>query len=432
MSEIREFADLFDAILKEKNAEKYSYTLVKSEKQELNAESGEFKLMRTVFSNYTSLKLFHGTRMGNVSGTDLSEEGLRKLADDGIVAAESAEEDPCNDFGPDQGKDVFRQGVWEPDIDRFLERVKELLTTIKTDYPKINVMMAIASFDRHNWISRNTNGTEFEAFTGSYGLALEISASDGEKNTGISGTGFDFKDLDTPLIDCCNVRDTLEKTQNSLNPQTLTDKFEGPVIMTPGCSAQFLSMLAGNYMGSGVIMEGTSLWLDKVGEQVCSPQLTVSLNSYDERIIVGERGTQDGYRTEDVTLIDKGVLKAHMLSLYAANKTGRPMLPNTSSNLVVEPGDKSLSELIASVDKGLLMGDFSGGHPGTNGEFSGVAKNSFLIENGKVGPAVMETMVNGNLGEIFKNIRGISKELLCDGGMVMPYIAFDGIVISGK
>ena len=44
----------------------------------------------------------------------------------------------------------------------------------------------------------------------------------------------------------------------------------------------------------------------------------------------------------------------------------------------------------------------------------------------------METMVNGNLGEIFKNIRGISKEQLCDGGMVMPYIAFDGIVISGK
>lgn len=432
MNDMRKFADLFDAILKEKNAEKYTYTLVQSEKQELNAEAGAFKLMRTVFSNYTSLKLFRGTRMGNVSGTDLSEEGLRKLADDGVVAAESAEEDSCNDFGPDQGKDVFRQGVWEPDIDRFLERVKELLDTIAKEYPKINVMMAIASFDRHHWISRNTNGTEFESYSGSYGLALEISASDGEKNTGISGTGFDFVNLDTPLIDCCDVRKALERTQDSLNPETLTGKFEGPVIMTPGCSAQFLSMLVSNYMSSSVIMDGTSLWLDKVGEQVCDPKLTVSINSFDERIIVGERGTQDGYRAEDVTLIDKGVLKAHRLNLYASKKTGRPMLPNTSFDAVVEPGDKSLEELIASVDKGLLMGDFSGGYPGTNGEFSGVAKNSFLIENGKIRCAVMETMVNGNLGEIFKNIRGISKEQLCDGAMVMPYIAFDGIIISGK
>ena len=44
----------------------------------------------------------------------------------------------------------------------------------------------------------------------------------------------------------------------------------------------------------------------------------------------------------------------------------------------------------------------------------------------------METMVNGNLGDAFGNIRGISKELRCDGVTVIPYIALDGIVISGK
>ena len=61
-----------------------------------------------------------------------------------------------------------------------------------------------------------------------------------------------------------------------------------------------------------------------------------------------------------------------------------------------------------------------------------MAKNSFLIEDGKIKNAVTETMVNGNLGEVVKNIRAISKELCLDGGMVMPYIAVDGIVISGK
>ncbi|MBR3643336.1 MAG: TldD/PmbA family protein, partial [Parasporobacterium sp.] len=105
---------------------------------------------------------------------------------------------------------------------------------------------------------------------------------------------------------------------------------------------------------------------------------------------------------------------------------------NTGNDLVVEPGDRTLEEMIASVDKGLIMGAYSGGEPGANGEFSGVAKNSFLIENGKIKCAVSETMVNGNLGEAFKHIRGISKELRCDGGSVIPYIAVDGIVISGK
>ena len=43
-----------------------------------------------------------------------------------------------------------------------------------------------------------------------------------------------------------------------------------------------------------------------------------------------------------------------------------------------------------------------------------------------------ETMVNGNLGDAFRNIRGISREVLCNGSMVIPYIAVDGIVVSGK
>ena len=85
-----------------------------------------------------------------------------------------------------------------------------------------------------------------------------------------------------------------------------------------------------------------------------------------------------------------------------------------------------------SVDKGLIMGGFSGGEPGANGEFSGVAKNSFFVENGEIKYAVSETMVNGNLGEIFKNIRDISRELVCNGNSVVPYIAVDGVVISGK
>ena len=432
MSELRELADRFDVILKNKNLEKYTYTLSKSEKQEMNVEDGGFKLMRTVFNNNASLRVWLGTKAGGVGGNDLSEEALEKLADDGIAAAQSADEDPCHDFGSDQGKDVFKQGALEPDMDLFLERVKEFLAAAAKEFPKVKIMMAMASYDRWNWISRNTNGTEFEGFGGQYSFDVEISAGEGDKTTGIDGAGFTTKDLSKPFMEMGDVRQHLIDIQNSIDTESVEGKFEGTVILTPGCASQFISMIVSNYMGEGVIINGTSQWLDKVGEKVADEKLTISLNPFDERIVMGERGTQDGFRSEAVTLIDKGVLKTHRLGLYGSKKTGRPLVKNSGWDLVVAPGDQSLEELIASVDKGLIMGSFSGGHPGANGEFSGVAKNSFLIENGKVKHAVSETMVNGNLGEAVKRIRGISKELLTDGSTVVPYIAMDGIVISGK
>ncbi|MBO4415919.1 MAG: TldD/PmbA family protein [Lachnospiraceae bacterium] len=432
MSDLRSTAGIMDGILKDKGIEKYTYTFSQSEKQELNLENGGFKLLRTVFNNSGSLRVFLGTKMGSVSGNDITEEALKKLVDDGIAAAESASEDPCHDIAPDQGKDVFRQGVYEPDMDKFIERIKEFLEVVAKDYPKVKIMSAIGSYDRWTWLSRNSNGTEFEDFAGQYHFSIEICASDGEKTTGIDYTGFSAKDLDKPFIEMGDLKKHLEDIQNSIYPETLEGKFEGTVIITPGCAQDFIYMTLSNYITDGVVINGTSLWLDKVGEQVASDKLTIALKPYDDRIVMGERGTANGFRSEEVTLIDKGVLKTHWLSLYGANKTGRPIVKNTGSDLVVEAGDKTLEEMIASVDKGLILGGFSGGQPGTNGEFSGVAKNSFLIENGKVKCAVTETMVNGNLGDAFKNIRSISKEVLCDGSSVVPYIAIDGIVISGK
>ncbi|HZK29555.1 MAG TPA: metallopeptidase TldD-related protein, partial [Clostridia bacterium] len=79
-----------------------------------------------------------------------------------------------------------------------------------------------------------------------------------------------------------------------------------------------------------------------------------------------------------------------------------------------------------------LVGRFSGGNPGTSGDFSGVAKNTFLIENGEVKDALSETMVSGNLADLLVNIRAISSELVKDGSSVLPWIAFNGVVVSGK
>ena len=432
MKDIRQTADLTASMLAGRGIGKYSFSVSESEKSEFNAEQGSFSLFRTVMNNNITATVFRDSKTGTITGNDISPEGIEKTVDTAIASAESAVADEAYDIAPKEESECFKAGCYEPDMDAFFARVEELLDTVHREYPNIMIVNVIASHTRSHVIYRNSNETEFERFAGSYEVGLEISGNDGENTTGLDYTGVETADLSAPFIELGSIRRHLEDTQSSLKTVPLGDKFEGTVIFTPDSLGMFLWMTMDNYITAGVILDGTSLWLDKVGEKVADECITVRLDPTDPRIVCGENYTGDGFKTEPVTVIDRGVLTGHMLNLYAANKTGRPVMKNTSGSVIMEAGTSSLEEMIASIDRGLIVGGFSGGQPGTNGDFSGVAKNSFLIENGKIAGAVTETMINGNLGEIFTHVKAVSKEVVCDGSSVLPYLAASGIVISGK
>ena len=41
-------------------------------------------------------------------------------------------------------------------------------------------------------------------------------------------------------------------------------------------------------------------------------------------------------------------------------------------------------------------------------------------------------MVNFNLADMMQNVTALSKEVLCDGTMAVPYIEVSHVLISGK
>ena len=86
--------------------------------------------------------------------------------------------------------------------------------------------------------------------------------------------------------------------------------------------------------------------------------------------------------------------------------------------------------MIKDIDKGIILCRFSGGSPSDNGDFSGVAKNSFYIENGEIKFPITETMISGNIAEMFMNIIDISNDNIDFGYNILPWISFDGITIS--
>ena len=432
MSELREISARVLAALKARGVKEYAFQITESEKHELNTENTTFSLYRTIFDNNLSVTVLNEGRKGSSSGSDLTDEGILKAVEDAVAGGESGTPDEGNAIAEKQEKEVFVSGPQEPDMEKFYDRLAELMQTIDDDYPQIKVLQLIADHTKTHSLYVNSNGTEFENCDGVYEVMVEYAGNDGEKTTGLSYGEVMTHTLDKPLIELGSFRKNLEDTVASLNQISLTGKFEGPVIFTPDALGFFIFMLSMNYMGGSVVMDGTSQWLDKVGERVVSEQVTFGLKAKDDRLVALEPYTNDGYKAENVMLIEKGVLKNQMLDLYTARKTGRPVTKNSSRAIVMEPGECAIADMIASIKKGLIVGGFSGGRPGVSGDFSGVAKNSFYVEDGRIVGAVSETMINGNLAEVFKKVTAISKETVCDGSTVLPYLMTEGIVISGK
>ena len=89
-----------------------------------------------------------------------------------------------------------------------------------------------------------------------------------------------------------------------------------------------------------------------------------------------------------------------------------------------------LSFFLKFVPMGVLLCRYSGGENNANGDFSGVCKNSFYIENGEVLYPINETMIAGNLLEMFKNVDAVSKEVSGNDAMKNPWIRTKGINIT--
>ena len=129
--------------------------------------------------------------------------------------------------------------------------------------------------------------------------------------------------------------------------------------------------------------------------------------------------TSDGYPAENLKIVENGVLRSYLLDQYGANKTGLARSKSSGGSYVIEAGADALDDMVADVEKGVLITRFSGGRPSDNGDFSGVAKNSYYIEDGEVKFPLSETMVSGNLAEVLRNICAISRERVDSGSCLL-------------
>ena len=405
-----------------------SYTIT----HEFNVDGGEFSLFRTLFDKQLAMTAVQGGKKGTVAQNRYDEETIAASARACLEAAASAQPDENWDFAPVSQNEDFVQGEPKPDTDKLFFRCQELMAGVRERFPKIIMEQMIVAHKEVYRAQANSYGVLFSAHEGCYEVQLMFSGHDGDKASSFFGSGVIADSLDKPFLELGSIAEDLENVEKQIETTVVDGKFEGTMVLMPGCVVSLFYTLLSDFAGEGGLLSGTSPWKDKLGEKVADERITISLAPLDERIVCGSRITGEGFRAENFDIIKDGKLNAFYLGLYAANKLQLPRGKNDSFNVVIAPGNKPIADIIASIDKGILVGRFSGGQPASNGDFSGVAKNSFLIENGKIGPALSETMVSGNMADMLNRLRAISLEQVADGMTVLPYMAFDGITISGK
>jgi len=431
MTDNRTIEYCLEALLRA-GATKAQCKLTKSKQYEMNIEHGEVSLLRTTLNSGINLTAIKDGKKGDITINKVTEEYIEEGIKNLMALLENAEEDECVDIAPYQVPKEFTYGETEPDLDKMYTIMKDFLYNSKNLYPLVNIMESQLTFNRSTSYFANSNGVNFKESRGLYNFTCVFAAIDKEKSSSFNYTGYSIKKIEKALLDMGTVNNLLKQSHEQLITKALEGKFVGDIIITPDCLVDFINYYLSAFLTDMPLISGTSPLKDKLEQIIASTKLTLHSSPISNELCDGYFITPDGFEAKNVTLIDKGILKSFLLSQYGANKTKLERSKSSGEAYIIEGGDKSLEEIITNTEKGILISRFSGGNPSSNGDFSGVAKNSYYIEDGAIKYPISETMISGNLLALFKNIREISKETINFGTAILPWICSSNITISGK
>lgn len=428
-----EIRDNVFAQLKAKKIPQAEFGLFFTTKHELNLNNGQITLLRTTQNSRFSLSVINQKQQNGVANINkIDPQSLTQSVSSAIDIAKASPKDAAHAIAPYQNPQTFHKGLEAPDLEKMYTRFHTFQTQVKKQYPKIVLEDTILSFTQSTRFYQNTNGVDFKEYLGSYLFNTCFTAKDGKHTSSFNGTAFNTLDLDQELLDYATISSLFSQITEQTHLKSVPTHFVGDLIITPDCLIDFIEYFISIYLSESALISGTSILKDSLQKLVASPLFSLHSQPLSSDMATNYFMTGDGFAAQNSTIIDQGVLRGFLLGLYGARKIGQARAVNDGDNYVVDPGQHSYKELIKNTRQGILLCRFSGGDPSSSGDFSGVAKNSYYIKNGKIQYPVNETMIAGNILEMFKNILAVSQERINFGDAILPWIAFSGISVSGK
>ena len=205
---------------------------------------------------------------------------------------------------------------------------------------------------------------------------------------------------------------------------------EMPVVLGPGWPGILLHEAIGHGLEGDFNRKKTSAFAGLLGERVAAPGVTV----IDDGTLEDRRGSltvdDEGTPSQRTVLIEDGILTGYMqdrqnarLMNMAPTGNGRrqgyahiPMPRMTNTYMLA--GEHDPEEILATVDKGLFAVNFGGGQVDiTSGKFVFSCTEAYLIEGGKIGPAVKGATLIGNGPDVLTKVSMIGNDMALDPGI---------------
>ncbi len=202
------------------------------------------------------------------------------------------------------------------------------------------------------------------------------------------------------------------------------------MLVHPRVAGSLVSRLLGPATAFAVSQQRT-FWDGPNGPPVFSSALTLRDDPFIVRGFGSRLYDSEGIAARPRTLVDAGQVRELYVDTYYGRKIDRPANGGSRSNVVVDPGELGLHELMAQVGTGLLVTSWLGGNAdSTTGDFS-LGLRGFVVEGGQQAQPVREMNVTGNLVTLFQRLTAVGNDPWPYSSHRVPTLVFDDVQFSG-
>ncbi|MFH2034960.1 MAG: TldD/PmbA family protein [Candidatus Zixiibacteriota bacterium] len=227
------------------------------------------------------------------------------------------------------------------------------------------------------------------------------------------------EDIDTvTLADIATEKALKSKRPKPLKPGDLE------VILEPGAVAEAFEWI--NYIGLGskAFQDKTSFLSGNIGKKIMDASVSIYDDGNDQSGLAFPFDFE-GVPKQKVFYVEKGVGKGVVYDRLTGKKEGVKStghaLPSESHgegalgmNIFIAPGNKTRDEMIASVEKGILVTRFhyiNGFIDTPKAVLTGMTRDgTFLIKDGKIVKGIKNLRFTDSMLRAFSTVKGISKE----------------------
>ena len=390
-----------------------------------------------------ALRCFFGQQQANVSGSDLSKDGLDALVERCVAMAAAAPEDPyCGLMAQeDLATDLTALDLAGDEGETTEQLEREALEAEAAALGVAGVKQVAGcgtGWSRsERWVAASNGFRSYKA-GGSSGVGLAaLAEKDGamERDFASRSTRKRADRLSPTEIGTLAGQRAIER----LGPTKIASR-TAHVMYDARVSASLIGAFISAISGSS-IARGVSFLKDRMDDQVFAKGVSIIDDPLRARGMGSRNHDGEGLPVSRTALVEDGVLKTWLLNGPSARQLG--LSPNgfggmgfgdppgiSTSNLYLEAGQKSAEELRAQAGAGLLVTSMFGPSINPNSGDYSVGVSGLWFENGEIAYPVAEVTIAGDLPSMFARMV-CANDLEFLGARDAPSVLIEDMTIAG-